>query len=173
LSVERASIAGVSLGGWLALDYASRRPERIERIAVLCPGGVGRQKVGIVFATIGLKMCGAWGKRKLLELILGRPRANPTPTVKAFMEFVSLIHKYFRPRMVRLPVFADDALRKLRMPVLAIVGGRDVLLDSAQTKVRLQRNLVHAEVVFLPEARHFIPGQTERVLAFLKGAGSS
>jgi pimeloyl-ACP methyl ester carboxylesterase len=37
LAVARASIVGISLGGWLALDYATRRPQKVERVAVLCP----------------------------------------------------------------------------------------------------------------------------------------
>jgi len=167
LSVDRTSMVGVSLGGWLALDYATRRPERVERVAVLCPGGIGRQKAGIVFAMIALRMCGTWGRRKLSELLLGRPAADPTPPVRAFMNFVSLIHQHFRPRRMKLPIFSDDALRRLDMPVLAIVGARDVLLDSLETKSRLERYAPKAEVVFLPEAGHFIPGQTGRVLAFL------
>lgn len=61
-AVERACVVGVSLGSWLALDYATRRPKRVKSVAVLCPGGVGRQKkLGIVFATIALRMCGTWG----------------------------------------------------------------------------------------------------------------
>lgn len=167
LAIERVSIAGVSLGGWLALDYATRRPGRVERIAVLCPGGVGRQKLGIVLAAIALGMCGAWGKRKLLERILGRPPADPPPPIKAFIDFVSLIHRHFRPRMVKLPIFSDDALRRLDMPLLAIVGARDALLDSKGTKRRLERHAPKAEVVYLPEAGHFIPGQTKRILEFL------
>jgi pimeloyl-ACP methyl ester carboxylesterase len=168
LSVDRASIVGVSLGGWLALDYATRRPQRVERVAVLCPGGVGRQKVGIVFATIALRMCGAWGRRKLSERILGRAPANPSPPVKAFIDLVALIHQHFRPRMVKLPVFSDDDLRRLEMPLLTIVGAQDVLLDSRQTKSRLERLLPQADVVILPEAGHFIPGQTGKILAFLE-----
>ena len=168
LSVARTAIVGVSLGGWLALDYATRRPQQVERIAVLCPGGIGRQKLGIVFATIWLRMCGAWGRRKLLERILGRPPVDPPPAARAFLDFVALIHKHFRPRMVKLPIFSDDALRRLDMPLLAIVGARDVLLDSRKTKSRLERLVPQAEVVWLPDAGHLIPGQTGKVLAFLK-----
>lgn len=170
LALDRVSLVGTSLGGWLALDYATRRAHRVDRIAVLCPGGVGRQKLGIVFATVVLRMCGARGKRKLAELILGRAPANPNPAVKAFMDFVALIHEHFRPRMVKLPVFPDDALQRLHMPVLAIVGGRDVLLASRETQERLERNAPRTEVVFLPDAGHLIVGQTARVISFLRCA---
>lgn len=168
LSVDRVSIVGASLGGWLALDYATRRPERVERIAVLCPGGVGRQKIGIVFVSLASRLCGAWGKRKLMERILGRPPAGPPPAVKAFVDFMTLIRRHFRHRMVKLPIFSDEALRRLNMPLLAVVGGRDVLLDSAGTKRRLERHVPQAQVVFLPEAGHLIPGQYPKVRAFLQ-----
>lgn len=170
LGVERASFVGVSLGGWLALDYAIRSPGRVEQVAVLCPGGVGRQKIRIVFEALALRACGAWGKRKLMERVLGRPGApSPhSPGVKAFTDFIALIHENVRPRMVKLPVFSDEALRGLSMPVLAIVGARDVMLDSSDTKLRLQRSVPRAEVVYLEDAGHFIPGQTGRVLEFLR-----
>lgn len=158
----------MSLGGWLALDYATRRPQRVERVAVLSPAGIGRQKVGIVFETMALRMCGAWGKHKLAERILGRPPVNPSPAVKAFIDFVALIHQQFRPRMVKLPVFSDRALGWLGMPLLAIVGARDALLDSRQTRSRLERLVPQAEVIWLPEAGHLIRGQTGKILAFLE-----
>ncbi len=168
LAVAKTSIVGTSLGGWLALDYTIRRPERVERAAVLCPGGIGRQRVGIVFATLLSRMFGGWGKRKLMERILGRAPADPPPPpLKAFLDFVELIHKHFRPRMVKLPVFSDRSLRNLNTPLLAIVGARDVLLDSARTKRRLERLVRAAQVVYLPEAGHLIAGQTATVLKFL------
>jgi pimeloyl-ACP methyl ester carboxylesterase len=167
LGVARTSIVGISLGGWLALDYAIRRPERVERLAVLCPGGIGRQKVGIVFATLLLRLFGKRGKRWLMQRILGRAPVDPPPPVKAFIDFMALIHRCFRPRMVKMPVFSDSALANLRMPVLAIVGARDVLLDSAETKRRLEQHAPDAQVVYLPEAGHLIAGQTARVMEFL------
>ncbi|PWU09427.1 MAG: hypothetical protein C5B51_06250, partial [Terriglobia bacterium] len=96
--------------------------------------------------------------------------ANPSPAVKAFVDFVNLIHKHFRPRMVKLPIFSDDALRRLQMPVLAIVGAHDALLDSAQTRSRLARHAPSAEVVYLPEAGHLILAQTGKVMEFLLSA---
>jgi pimeloyl-ACP methyl ester carboxylesterase len=170
LSLTRASLVGVSLGGWLALDYATRRPERVEALVVLCPGGVGGQKIGIVFKTIPLRMLGAWGTRKARELVLGRGPANPSPAIQYFMNFVSLIHQNFRTRMVKMPVFSDDALKRLTMPVMAILGGQDVLLDSAETRQRLARNVPHAEIRYFPEVGHFIPGQRDAILEFLRGA---
>ena len=167
LGVARASVVGASLGGWLALDYAVRRPERVERIAILCPGGIGRQKVGIVFATLLSRMFGERGKRWLVERILGRAPAAPPPPVKAFIDFAQLIRTHFRPRMVRFPLFPEKALRRLSLPLLAIVGARDVLLDSAQTKQRLEAFVKGAQVVYLPEAGHLIAGQMATVLAFL------
>lgn len=167
LGLERASVVGVSLGGWLALDYATRRPGRVESLVVLCPGGVGRQKIGIVFKTIPLRMMGAWGTRKARELVLGRTPANPSPALQFFMKFIALIHRSFRPRMVKMPVFSDEALQRLSMPVITILGGKDVLLDSEETKERLKRNVPRVEVRYLPEAGHLIAGQTGAILEFL------
>jgi pimeloyl-ACP methyl ester carboxylesterase len=138
-------------------------------LAVLCPGGVGRQKLGIVFAAIALRACGAWGKRRLTEKVFGRPPANVSPAIKAFRDFVALIHEHFRPRMTKLPVFRDESLRCITVPVLAIVGARDVMFDSTATKRRLERAVLKAEVMLLPDTGHIITGQTERVRRFLMG----
>jgi pimeloyl-ACP methyl ester carboxylesterase len=169
LSLGRASVAGVSLGGWLALDYATRRPERVTSVAVLCPAGVGRQKLGLLLKTTPLRLLGRWGVRKTREIILGRAPANPSPALQAFMGFVSLIHENFRTRVVRIPVFSDEALKRLNMPVMAIVGGKDVLLDSGATKRRLERNVPLADVRYIPDAGHLLRGQTAAVLEFLRG----
>ncbi|WP_254608497.1 DUF4180 domain-containing protein [Burkholderia lata] len=64
-------------------------------------------------------------------------------------------------------MFGDSALRTLSTPVLAIVGGRDAMLDSRETRDRLTRLVPHAQVLFLPDQFHFIRGQRDTVLAFL------
>ncbi len=170
LGVSRTFLAGVSLGGWLALDYAIRRPERVAGLVVLCPGGVGRLKIGFLFRVLPLLLLGHWGKSKATEIVLGRMPRSVSPEARGFIDFFRLIHENFRARRVKLPIFTDESLRALKMPLLAIVGGRDVMIDSGETRDRLKRNVDHAEIRYLPEAGHFIPGQTAAILDFSEKA---
>ncbi|GII31539.1 alpha/beta fold hydrolase [Planotetraspora mira] len=162
LHVEHASVAGVSLGGWLAVDYATRRPERIDRLVLLCPGGIGRQKYGVLVAALLLAPFGRRGRRALMRFALGaRPPAEPHQEpegARALADFVMLI----------APVFGDDLLRRLTKPVLVIVGGRDTMLDSYGTRRRMARNVPQATVDLLPEAGHLLRGQATRILEFLR-----
>ncbi|MFG2396043.1 alpha/beta fold hydrolase [Streptomyces lydicus] len=164
LGIARAAFVGTSLGGWLALDYATRRPERVDRLALLCPGGVGRQKMGWLFKALLLRPLGAWGVRRSAGTVAGLDR----PEHRAVLDQLVLTFAQFKPRTERLPVFPDDVLRRLAMPVQVTVGGRDALFDSADTARRLARCVPHATVHVLPEAGHALLGQTDAVLTFLR-----
>ena len=170
LSLNHASFVGISLGGWLALDYATRRPTRIHRMVLVCPGGVGRQKIGILFKIVFFSFCGDWGKRNLRKAILGRTHGGEvSPAMLKFGEFLALLHKSTRPRTEKLPVFSDAALKALTMPVLAIVGANDALLDSADTRRRVEGLLDNDEVRYIEEAGHLILGQGAAIAEFLNG----
>jgi pimeloyl-ACP methyl ester carboxylesterase len=161
LGIARVRLVGISLGGWLAADFSTRQPGRVERLALLSPSGFGRQKVGIALLTVFLLPLGRYGRELSMRLVLG---TNPPP---AIAEFVLLIHKDFRARRESVPVLSDEALTSLTMPVLAIVGGRDALLDSAGTQRRLSRHALDATVILIPEAGHLLPSQADRIARFM------
>ena len=75
---------------------------------------------------------------------------------------------HFRPRTEPIPTFSDDCLRSLAVPLMAVVGGKDSMIDSYETERRLSANVPHATVHLLPESGHLLPDQTETVLRFLR-----
>jgi pimeloyl-ACP methyl ester carboxylesterase len=164
LGIERVRLVGVSLGAWLAADFATRNPDRVERLAMLSPGGIGRPKLGIALLTLFLVPLGKPGRRLSLRLVLG------TGLPLEMEEFALLIHKHFRARREPVPVLGDEALAALTMPLLVIVGGRDALLDSQGTQARLRRHAPGATVVLLPEAGHLLLSQANRIARFLSAA---
>jgi len=173
LAVTRASVVGVSFGGWLALDYAARRPHRVDKVVLISPGGVGSQRSSFLFKAVPLMLLGDWGRRKAMALALGIVPANPDALDREIGTLAQLIARHFRFRPARLPIFGDDTLRRLTMPVMAIVGARDALLDSAATKRRLEQCVPHATIRLLPGVGHLVRDQAREVLDFLNGPTAS
>jgi pimeloyl-ACP methyl ester carboxylesterase len=174
LDLPATALMGVSLGGWLVLDYAIRRPDRVTRLVLLNPSGIGRRKLATPVAAGLLSLFGARGRRLGLVLALGpvARRAPATPeaarTSAAVAAIASLVFKHFKPRLGAIPRFDDAALRRLAMPVLAVVGEQDAMLDARQTIRRLAQTAPHAIIHALPDAGHLLPTEAGPVLDFLR-----
>jgi pimeloyl-ACP methyl ester carboxylesterase len=163
LGVEKCALVGISLGGWLALDYASRRPARVTAVAALCPGGVGKHKNVLLWA-LPLMLLGSWGRNKVRDIIAGPKTDIPS----AAGDFMAAIYKNFHLRRERVPVISDAALTRLGMPALAILGGKDAMVDTAGTRRRIEAHVPRAQIVWLPEQGHFLRDQAARIDAFMR-----
>jgi len=170
LSLNAASLVGVSLGGWLALDYAIRRPARVKALALVCPAGIGKIK-NFLLKAFPLFFLGEWGRKRIRAMVMGRAYTTLPPPAKPISDFLGLIFRNFNPRRDPIPPASDQALQTLKMPIAIFIGGEDALIDSHDTKRRAEKLLPQAEIHFDPNIGHFIPTPTKEIVDFLRRAG--
>ncbi|WP_152392816.1 alpha/beta fold hydrolase [Paenibacillus guangzhouensis] len=169
LGVEQCSIAGVSLGGWIALRYATLHPDKVNKLIVLCPGGLAMQRRDFLIRALLHKISARGNKSKEIGGVLGMDTRNPeeADNMRKALEFVLLITKYEKPRFATFPVFSGAELTRLTMPILVIFGDRDFLFNAEKSIDRIRQFASNVTSVLLPGVGHAILGQTARINDFL------
>ena len=115
-----------------------------------------------------LRLCGTWGLLKSLALVFGRTATLPKPLIDALL----VVFRNFRPRMERIPRCSDADLASLSMPVQVVVGSDDALLNSRETRERVERYVDNANVTYVENAGHMLPPQTATVVEFLNAVAA-
>jgi pimeloyl-ACP methyl ester carboxylesterase len=168
LGLTAASIVGSSLGGLIALNFAIEHPDRVSKLVLLSPAGISHVRARYLLSAVPWFFFGARGRRKVIDLVLGLPPDEKTPDTERFLQFSELILAHHRIRTQPLPVFSDQQLRSLSMPVLAIVGSHDIVFSAGNTRRRLNANVRGATVIELPDVGHGLRDQTRAVHGFLR-----
>lgn len=158
LGLERPAVMGVSFGGMIALELATRHPSRLRQLVVQ---GVGsrfeqsflQQLAGEVLSCFPLPSDNAFVNQFFNLLFGGRNRPVP------LFDFVTrqcwqtdqsvMAHRFHLAEKFNL----DGRLDRVRVPALVLAGGRDLLVsdDSLQA---LERGIPRARVVKLDECGH-------------------
>ena len=166
LGLTRAHIAGASQGGWLALDYAIRRPDRVHSLALVAPAGITRQRISMALRVAPLMLLGEWGRRRAVDWVMGLRGDQLPAAARVFYEFFLLTQAHFAHRTSFIPVLDDAQLAALNFPVLVIAGARDVAFQTSATVKRLKKHVPHAHVICEPEAGHGLMGYAQTLTDF-------
>ena len=84
------------------------------------------------------------------------------------IKFQILIGKNFNTRKEPIPIFSDEELRRLTMPVFLFVGAKDIMLHSMETADRMKKLVPNARINVLPEGGHSIINLTDEILEQIK-----
>ncbi len=155
-------LAGLSQGEWIALKFATTRPECVERLALLSPAGVVADRLSFLLRALPRILLGRFGARSLNRLVVGNQLLHPDA-----LAFMDLILRRVRPRLDVSPLFRDEELRRLRMPVLLIGVDRDAIRDCEAIGARLARLVPRLEVALISGAGHVLVPAAARLAPFL------
>jgi pimeloyl-ACP methyl ester carboxylesterase len=162
LQIERATLAGISQGAWTALKFATAMPERVEQLVVIAPGGIVPDKGSFILRAIGLSLLGKWGRRRFVQGLFGDQKVS-----NGVISTVTEMSSHFKPRLGVLPVFSDDDLRQLTMPVLLLGGTKDMMRDLGKIEARLRDFVPHQEAKMIEGGGHALMNTRGCVMEFL------
>lgn len=164
LKVERAAFVGISQGAWAALKLAVAMPERVAKLALIAPAGVVPDKSTFLLRAIGGQLLGNWGTKRFVRSLFG-DQSIPDSIIHR----ITLTNSQFKPRIGTLPIFTDDELRQLTMPVLLLGGTKDIARDIEAIAARFDEFLPQLTVKIAPGGGHALLHTVDDVMGFLAG----
>lgn len=159
LGLEKAVLIGNSLGGWMALKFATAFPECVSRLILIASGGLAEVRPQFLLNVEQARQAG--GTVPMTSDIIGE---HSIP--KEILDFMNLIVESYNP-IQALPVYEDEQLLRLTMPVLFINGENDVIIDAQRSAQRLSRVAASAEIRLLANCGHVVTNSVEYIIPFL------
>ncbi|MFC3450483.1 alpha/beta fold hydrolase [Amycolatopsis speibonae] len=145
---EKVYLAGVSRGGWLALNLASRSTDRIAGLVTIEAAGFGR--IGRSFIWWSFREIFRWFLPKWLLRLVASGDPEVRHTVRPLL-FGALKYKQHLPEM---HLFSDDELRSIDVPARIVVAERSVIHDARAVAARLESLSPHIRVEVVPKTTH-------------------
>jgi pimeloyl-ACP methyl ester carboxylesterase len=182
---DPVSLMGISYGGWLAGQFAVRRPDRLRSLVLLAPACTVLPISLAFFARVVLlclplpgRDAGAIG-RTLRWLTPDLPPGDAAcrQRFEEAVRDVQMAAQHFAlPRPEWPGVLTDQEWQDLRVPCLFLVGERERIYSARAAVERLRRVAPQVTAEMMPGAGHGLTfTQPERlaarVLAFLKQPG--
>lgn len=166
---QKINLLGLSYGGWQAIRYALRFPEKLNKLVLLAPAGtlLPIRKEWLFRAACCALPCRCF-TRSFLRWILEDAVRKDETTRKMVEEWVDISYaamRSFKPkRLVNPDVLKDEELNSLRVPTLFLVGENEKLYPARKAIARLNAVAPQVLTKLIPGAGHDLTlAQTETV----------
>jgi pimeloyl-ACP methyl ester carboxylesterase len=156
LGLEEVSLGGVSLGGWIAAEFACRWPERVKRLWIADAPGLWVDDTPLTDMFRYMR-----DPAKMREILFNDPNssiatmiiqdnADDERRMKGYQSMTVLARLVWeRPYNPKL----DARLHRVRCPVLLVWGANDKLVPPAYAEA-YRKYLPHAELKLIPDCGH-------------------
>ncbi len=156
LAIERVSIVGTSLGGWIAAAFAVAHPERLDRLVLAAPAGIkvdGVERFDVFANPIEEILRHLFHDQTRVAQIIPA-EYGPDVLVRAYREFTTLARLAWNPYLYDRKL--QERLPRVTTPTLIVWGENDDFLPPAHGEA-MAALLPYATLKMLPECGHLAP----------------
>jgi len=163
LNLQTVTLGGMSLGAWATIKYALYKPNQVDKAILIVPSGVYHPRLSFVIRMIIFSFLGEWGRNQIKQFIF-----KGTEVSEELDQFLTLIGRHFNYRTGAPPLFSDEELQGLAIPVLFLAGEKDVVLNTPKTAERLRKLVSDLTIKIFKEDGHATINTASYVISFLK-----
>lgn len=172
LRLNKFSLIGASRGGWLATNIALKDIKRIDKLVLLSPAQT------FTWIKPGLKVINnliynASPKRKNLRDVLETVSSDVDNIEQDFINqyYIATQNATINKSFIEMQPFNTEDLKRLKMPVLVLVGDKDIINDENSLEIA-KKYLPNVEASKITNSGHFLSIDkadvvNERMLSFL------
>lgn len=159
LKIERATLVGNSLGGWISAAFALAHPQKVDRIVLVDSAGFSVPKEMDARVLNGLNPATREAVRQMMPLVIYNKQmyASDAAIDMMFTRRVTAGDGFTIQRIIesimRGEDVLDDRLAGIKHPTL-IVWGREDLLTPLAMGERFKKGIAHSELVVFDKCGH-------------------
>ncbi|HJQ36275.1 MAG TPA: alpha/beta fold hydrolase [Thermoanaerobaculia bacterium] len=152
--LQQPDVAGLSMGGWIALSLAAEHPKRVKRLALLSSAGLGHQSAlteNSFSATTVAEQRRSFALQS--DLLPKLPDFILRDFIRHSKQKREIVRASMRSMLTRPDLLMDRKLARVRMPVLILHGTSDRIVPFP-VALRMKQQLPQARLVPLHGCGH-------------------
>ncbi len=174
LKVEKADLVGISYGGFLSVNFALAKPERVNHVVLLAPGIPNFGSPTLQWANYGMPMMLLPSRFTATRFINGISMKGYSPEDPVHEQMILGMMNMKKLSFMR-PVLTDEELKRMSVPTLLLIGDHEIMYEPHKALDCATRLIPNLKTELIPNACHFlISDQPElinaQILNFLKSS---
>ncbi|MDR9419232.1 alpha/beta fold hydrolase [Gracilimonas sp.] len=160
LNLEKVHLLGISLGGFVARQFASSNPKKVKSLVLIVPAGIVQGSLVKGFTKMALPMIKykIRPSEKNLRNFVGH---LITTWDEDWAKYLGDAFNDFNPNLKIPPLASKEELENLTMPCLVIGAEDDISFPGDKVIDRVKAHVPHVEAELLKGSKHSPPTTPE------------